>query len=64
MVDIKQDMMAQKGHLMFYKTCISVDANFTSIAESKTYLMTKKPCGEISDSQLQSIGIYLYSRNK
>ncbi|MBT8344417.1 MAG: nitrous oxide reductase accessory protein NosL, partial [Sulfurovum sp.] len=64
MVQKKQAMMAQKGEMMYNNMCTPFDANFTSIAEAKTYLTTQKPCGEIKGKQLQAIGIYLNSRNK
>lgn len=64
MVSTKQAMMAQKGKMMYTKLCTSVDANFTSVAESKTYLTTQKPCGDLNGMQLQAIGLYLNSRNK
>lgn len=64
MVQKKQAMAAQKGEMMYHEMCTSVDANFTSTAEAKTYLMTEKPCGEIKGKKLQAIGIYLNLRNK
>lgn len=62
MIQNKQAMMAQKGEMMYTNMCTPVDANFTSVAESKTYLTTEKPCGDLNGMQLQAIGLYLKSR--
>ena len=64
MVKKKQAMVAQKGEMMYKDMCTPVDANFTSTADAKTYLMNEKPCGEIKGKTLQAIGIYLNLRNK
>ncbi|TNF45147.1 MAG: hypothetical protein EP216_00680 [Epsilonproteobacteria bacterium] len=64
MIKKKQAMVAQKGEMMYNNMCTPVDANFTSTADAKTYLMSEKPCGEIRGKELQAIGIYLNLRNK
>ena len=64
MVKKNQAMAAQKGEMMYNNMCTPIDANCTSTAEAKTYLIKEKPCGEIKGKQLQAIGIYLNSRNK
>lgn len=62
MIKERQAMVAQKGEMMYNKLCTPFDNSFTSIAEAKTYLTTQKPCGELEESQLQAIGIYLNLR--
>ncbi|PHS39556.1 MAG: hypothetical protein COB07_05755 [Sulfurovum sp.] len=64
MVKKKQAMMAQKGEMMYANICTPIDAEFKSIADAKTYVAAKKPCGELKGKQLQAISIYLNSRNK
>ena len=64
MVKKRQAMAAQKGEMMYNNMCSPIDVNFTSTAEAKTYLMDKKPCGELKGKQLQAIGLYLNLRNK
>ncbi len=34
--------------------CTPIDANFTSVAEAKTYLTTQKPCGDIKGKATSS----------
>ena len=64
MIQKKQAMVAQKGEMMYQEMCTPVDANFTSTAEAKTYLMKERSCGDIKGKQLQAIGNYLNVRNK
>ena len=64
MIEKKQTMATQQGEIMYSNMCISIDGNFTSTAEAKTYLMNKKPCGDMNAKQLQAVGMYLHFRNK
>ena len=64
MIRKKQGKMAEKGEMMYNKMCKSIDANFHSVAEAKSYLKMHKPCGDIKGKKLQAIGIHLNSRNK
>ncbi len=64
MIEKKQAMATQQGEMMYGNMCIPVDGNFSSTAEAKTYLMNRKPCGDLNAKQLQAIGMYLYFRKK
>lgn len=58
----RQAMAAKKGEMIYEKMCKKTDKKFTSIAEAKSFLEESKICGNISDKQLQVVGIYLARR--
>ena len=62
MVAKKQDMMAQKGEMMYGKMCQTTDKKFTTTAEAKAFIVDNKLCKDLNPKQLQAVGLYLKSR--
>ncbi len=59
----RQAVAAKKGEMIYNKMCKKTDKKFASIADAKSFLEESKICGNISDKQLQVIGIYLAQRD-
>lgn len=63
MIKQGQAIVAQKGEIVYINKCTPFDTSFNSISEAKTYLVTQKPCDQLTEKQLQAISIYLNLRN-
>ncbi|MEA3457015.1 MAG: nitrous oxide reductase accessory protein NosL [Campylobacterota bacterium] len=62
MVAKKQDMMAQKGEMMYGKMCQKTEKKFATTAEAKAFMAESKLCKGLNPKQEQAIGLYLKSR--
>ena len=62
MVAKKQDMMAQKGEMMYGKMCQKTDKKFATTAEAKAFMVENKLCKDLNPKQMQAVGLYLKSR--
>jgi len=58
----RQAKAAQMGEMIYNKMCSKTDKKFKSVAEAKSFLEESKICGNISDKQLQVVGLYLIQR--
>ncbi len=58
----RQAKAAKMGEMIYNKMCTKTDKKFKSVAEAKSYLEESKICGNISDKQLQVVGLYLIQR--
>lgn len=58
----RQAKAAKMGEMIYNKMCSKTDKKFKSVAETKSYLEESKICGNISDKQLQVVGLYLIQR--
>jgi hypothetical protein len=58
----RQAKAAKMGEMIYNKMCQKTDKKFSSVADAKSFLEESKICGNISDKQLQVIGLYLVQR--
>ncbi|MDD2697764.1 MAG: nitrous oxide reductase accessory protein NosL [Arcobacteraceae bacterium] len=58
----RQAKAAKMGEMIYNKMCEKTDKKFSSVADAKSFLEESKICGNISDKQLQVIGLYLVQR--
>ena len=62
MVAKKQAMMAKKGAMLYNKMCKKTDEKFTTVADAKAFVTSKKLCKNLNAKELQAVGLYLKSR--
>lgn len=58
----RQAKASKMGAMIYNKMCEKTDKKFSSVADAKSFLEESKICGNISDKQLQVIGLYLVQR--
>ena len=62
MISKKQEMMAQKGEMIYGKMCQKTDEEFTTTAAAKAFVVSNKLCNGLNGKQLQAVGLYLKNR--
>lgn len=55
----KRVLKAQKGELVYNKLCKKTDKRFSSTAEAKAFIISSKICGDITNKDLQAVGVFL-----
>ncbi|SHO80318.1 hypothetical protein MNB_SV-15-644 [hydrothermal vent metagenome] len=62
MIEKKRAMARKHGEKLYNKICKKTQEKFTSISQTKTYIVDNNLCGDIKGKKLQMIAIYLYKK--